>query len=95
MTDPQTIALISRLERAQRHWKRLAQGALTALFLVLLTGSVTAVLQQQRIRATQARAEQAMREAEEQRQQVQRMLYANQIGLAQQALESQHRDHNP
>jgi hypothetical protein len=38
---------------------------------------------QQQIRTAQARAEQAIREAEEQRQQAQRMLYVTQIGLAQ------------
>ena len=51
MTDPQTLVLISRLERAQRRWKQLALGALTVLFSVLLAGGMTAAIQQQRIRA--------------------------------------------
>jgi hypothetical protein len=75
MTDPQTLALINRLERAHRQWKRLALGALTALLLVLFVGGVTAVFYRQQIRAEQERAQQAIREAQEQ-------MYYRQIALA-------------
>jgi hypothetical protein len=82
MTDPQTDAVIDRLERARRRWKRLAVGALAALGMVLLSGAAVVSSQRQQIRAEQARAEQALRDAEAQRNQAQRALYASRIALA-------------
>jgi hypothetical protein len=94
MTDPQTLALINRLERAHRCWKRLALGALAALLLVLFVGSAIFVFHRQQIRAEQQRAEQAIREADEHKQQVQRMLYYSQIALAER-MHSQQQEHKP
>jgi hypothetical protein len=67
MTDPQTGALIDRLERAARWWKRLALGAVATLLLVLLAGAVAFFVRAQRIEAEHDRAEQALHEVEAQR----------------------------
>jgi hypothetical protein len=82
MTDPQTLAMIGRLERARRLWKRLALGAVAALFLVCSWGVPTIVSQRQQIWAEHERAEQALREAEAQRDQAERALYFSHIALA-------------
>jgi len=82
MTDPQTSTVINQLERTSRWWKRLALGALAALSMILLIGIAAVDSQRQQIRAEHERAEQALREAEAQRNQAQRALYANHIALA-------------
>jgi hypothetical protein len=82
MTDPQTDAVIHRLERARWWWKRLAVGALAALFMVLLIGAAVVGSRWQQIRAEHERAEQALREAETQRDQAQQALYFSHIALA-------------
>src|SRR5438445_1406822 len=82
MIDPQTTTLIKRLERSSRCWKRLALGAMVALFMVLLTGAATIVSQRLQIQAEHQRTEQALREAEAQREQAQRALYFSHIALA-------------
>jgi hypothetical protein len=94
MTDPQTHALINRLERAHRRWKRVALGALAALFFVLLAEGTVAVFQWQQISTEQERAEQAIQEADNQREQLKRMFYYNQIALAEREW-SQRRNHQP
>jgi hypothetical protein len=94
MTDPQTLALINRLERAYRRWKSLAIGAMAALVLVLLIAGVSAVFQWQQIRTEQERAEQAIQEAKDQREQVRKMFYYSRIALAEREA-SQRRDHKP
>ena len=95
MTEPQASTLISRLERANRRWKKLAFGALAALFVVLVLGISIIATQQQTIRAEQERAEQAMREAEDQKDQVRRVQYASHIALAERELaEVSHRQKN-
>jgi hypothetical protein len=80
MVDPQ--ALIKRLERSSRWWKRLAIGAMVGLFIVLLTGGAMIVSQWQEIQAEHQRTEQALREAEAQKDQAQRTLYFSHIALA-------------
>src|SRR5262249_20857601 len=85
MTDPQTLARIDQLERARRWWKRLALGALAALLMVFSFGVPTVVSQRQQIRAEHERAEQALREAEAQRDQARRALDFSNVALAQQA----------
>ena len=82
MTDPQALAMIDRLERARRRWKSLAVAALAALLLVGSWGVTNAVSQRQQIRAEHERAEQALREAEAQRDQAERALYFRHIALA-------------
>ena len=82
MTDPQTLALIDRVERARRRWKRLALGALAALLLVCSLGVAAVVSERQQVRAEHERAEQALREAEAQRDQAERALYFSHSALA-------------
>jgi hypothetical protein len=82
MIDPQTNTLIKRLERSSRWWKRLALGAMFALVMVLLTGAVTIISQRQQIQAEHQQTEQALREAEAQKDQAQRALYFSHIALA-------------
>jgi hypothetical protein len=82
MIDPQTSTLIKRLERSSRWWKRLALGAMVALVMVLLTGAATIISQRQQIQAEQQRTEQALREAEAQKDQAERALYVSHIALA-------------
>ena len=82
MVDPQISTLVKRLERSSRWWQRLALGAMVGLFIVLLTGGATIVSQWQRIQAEHQRTEQAVREAEAQRDQAQRALYYSHIALA-------------
>jgi hypothetical protein len=82
MLDPQTHTLIERLERSSRWWKRLALGAMVSLFMVLLTAGATIVTQRQQIQAEHQRTEQALREADDQRDQAQRALYYSHIALA-------------
>jgi hypothetical protein len=67
MTDPQASALIDRLERAARWWKRLALGALATLLLVVLVGAVVAIVRARQVEAERGRAEEALRELEAQR----------------------------
>ena len=82
MTNPQTLALIDRVERARRRWKRLALGALAALLLVCSLGVAAVVSQRQQVRAEHERAEQALREAEAHREQSRQVLYFSHIALA-------------
>jgi hypothetical protein len=96
MTDPQTLSMIDRLERARRRWKRLALGGLAALLLVCSLGVTTVVSQRQQIRAEHERAEQALQEAEAQKDQAQRALYFSHIALAERELAaSERRENNP
>src|SRR5215831_9064998 len=96
MTDPQTLAMIERLERARRWWKRLALGALLALLLVFWFGVTTVASQRQQIRAEHERAEQAIREAEAQRDQARRALYFSHIALAEREWAArERRENNP
>jgi hypothetical protein len=82
MIDPQTNTLIDRLERAHRWWRSLALGALAVLFMVFLIGGATIISQRKQIDVEQERTEQALREAEAQREQARRALYYHQISLA-------------
>src|SRR5262249_8678785 len=82
MTELQMRARINELERARCRWKRFAFGALAALVLVLFVGGVTAVFQRQQIRAEQQRAQQAIQEVEDLREQARRNLYYSRLALA-------------
>jgi hypothetical protein len=97
MTDLQTLAMIGRLERARQLWKRLALGALAALLVVGSWGVPTILSQRQQIRAEHERAEQALRDAEAQRDQAERALYFSHIALAERewAAASNRPDDNP
>jgi hypothetical protein len=97
MTDPQTLAVIDRLERARRLWKRLALGALAALLVVCSLGVSTIISQWQQVRAEHERAEQALREAEAQKDQARRALYVSQVALAERefADASRRQEHRP
>jgi hypothetical protein len=96
MTDPQTLAIIDRLERARRRWKRLALCGLVALLLVCSLGVTTVVCQRQQIRAEHERAQQALREAEAQKDQARRALYFSHIALAEREwAANERRENNP
>jgi hypothetical protein len=97
MTDPQTVAMIERLDRARRRWKRLALGALAAFLVVGSLGVPTIIFQRQQIRAEHERAEQALREAEAQKYQARRALYFSHIARAERewAAASKRPDDNP
>jgi len=82
MFDPETNTVIDRLERARRWWKSLALGALAILFVVFSFGTATIISQRKQIQLEQARTEQALKEADAQRQQARRSLYYHQISLA-------------
>ena len=75
MTNLQTLALIDRVERARRRWKRLALGALAALLLVCSLGVAAVVSERQQVRAEHERAEQALRESEAHRELSRQVLY--------------------
>jgi hypothetical protein len=72
MPDPQTNALIARLERSRTRWKRLALGVLSTLLLGVVTAAVFGVYEWKRVRAARAEAEaqrdQAIRNAERARE---------------------------
>jgi hypothetical protein len=97
MTDPQTVAMIDRLDRARRRWKRLAFGALAAFLVVCSLGVTTIISQRQQIRAEHERAEQALRDAEAQRDQARRALYVSHVAVAERewAAAGQHQGDNP
>ena len=96
MTDPQTLALIDRVERARRRWKRLALGALAALLGAGSLGVPTIISQRQQIRAEHERAEQALREAEAHREQARQALYFSHIALAEREWAArERRENNP
>jgi len=82
MIDPEPNIVIERLERARRWWKSLALVASAVLFIVLFIEAATLISQRKQIQLEQERAEQALRDAEAQREQARRMLYYNQISLA-------------
>jgi hypothetical protein len=82
MIDPETNTVIDRLERARRWWRSLALGTLAVLFMACLIGAATMISQRKQIQTEQQRTEQALREAEAQREQARRALYYHQISLA-------------
>ena len=86
MIDPQTDTVINRLERARRRWKSLALGALAVLFMVSMIGAAAIISQRKQIQVEQERTEQALKEAEAQREQARRALYYHQISLAEREL---------
>jgi hypothetical protein len=67
MTDPHISVRIEQLERANRLWKRLALGALTALLLIVATAIALVIVRSHQVQVEQDRAEQALREVERQR----------------------------
>ena len=96
MTDPQTLAIIDRLERARRRWKRLALCGLVALLLVCSLGVAAVVSQRQQVRAEHERAEQALREAEAHREHARQALYLSDIALAEREWAArERRENNP
>ena|SRR5216683_2842584 len=82
MIDPETNTVINRLDRVRRWWKSLALGALAVLFMVFLIGAATIISQRRQIQVEQEQTEQALREAEAEREQARRALYFHQISLA-------------
>ena len=68
-----TLERIHKLEQSRRRWKLVALIALTSLTLILLSAVGSTVALRQRALAEQARAEQALHEAQEQKDQSERV----------------------
>lgn len=85
MFEPQAQAVIDQLKRANKQWKRLAFAALSVLTLVIAVGAVIGVYQRVQLRTERERAEQAMQEAQMQKDQAQRELYLRHIAMAEKA----------
>jgi hypothetical protein len=96
MSEADTTALVERLRRDNRRWKRLALCALVLLAITLTGATVAVGVQADRSAAALRAAEEASRaeqqarqdaerqgvEAEQAREQVRRMMYLRNIGLA-------------